>query len=284
MQWWEAQRRDLPWRRTRDPWLVLMSEFMLQQTQADRVVPYFEQFAAHWPTVELLARAELAEVLSAWQGLGYPRRARNLWHTATLVTQRHGGQVPADLEALLALPGVGPYTARAVQAFAWGLDAGVVDTNVGRILARWFGSRLALAQAQRAADVHVPPGESWSWNQAMLDLGAKVCTKRNPRCGLCPVQRWCSWAGSDAPDPALRSAGVSARQAPFEGSDRQARGRLLAALADRDLDGADAAIAMNLAHDAQRAERIVAALVAEGLASTVERRLRLGSRAPDSFP
>ncbi len=281
--WWDAERRDLPWRRTRDPWLVLISEVMLQQTQVDRVLPYFETFAERWPTPEHFAAAELADVLAAWQGLGYPRRARNLWRTAAIITERHGGEVPTDLNDLLELPGVGPYTARAVQAFAFGIDTGVVDTNVGRILARWTGRRLAPAEAQRIADELVPAGHSWAWNQAMMDLGAQVCTKRDPGCGRCPVQSWCAWAGevlgsehSGRPDPADRSAGVSARQAPFEGSDRQARGRLLAALSDGPLPTERAAAEMQLEHDAVRAQRLVAELIAEGLVSPAGSQLCLG--------
>ena len=283
IQWWEAERRDLPWRRTRDPWLVLVSEVMLQQTQVDRVLPYFEAFAERWPTPPRFAQAELAEVLAAWQGLGYPRRARNLWRAAAIITEHHDGRVPADLDDLKALPGVGPYTARAVQVFAFGIDTGVVDTNVGRILARWTGRRLAPREAQRIADELVPARESWAWNQAMMDLGAQVCTKRDPSCGRCPAQPWCAWAGeisgsesSGQPDPADRSAGVSARQAPFEGSDRQARGRLLAALSDGPLPTALAAAAMRFEHDEARAQRLVAELIAEGLVSPAGSQLRLG--------
>ncbi len=281
--WWESERRDLPWRRTRDPWLVLISEVMLQQTQADRVVRYFEAFAQRWPTPQRCAQAALSEVLAAWQGLGYPRRARNLWQSAAIIAERHGGRVPTELSDLLALPGVGPYTARAVQAFAFGMDTGVVDTNVGRILARWTGRRLAPAEAQRIADELVPAGQSWAWNQAMMDLGAQVCTKRCPGCGRCPAQPWCAWAGevvgsapSGQPDPAERSAGVSGRQAPFEGSDRQARGRLLAALSAGPLPTEQAAAAMGLEHDDARAQRLVAELITEGLVSAAGDRLRLG--------
>ena len=281
--WWQAERRDLPWRRTRDPWLVLVSEVMLQQTQVERVLPYFETFAERWPTPTQCAAAELADVLAAWQGLGYPRRARNLWRTATFITERHGGGVPADLDDLLALPGVGPYTARAVQAFAFGIDTGVVDTNVGRILARWMGRRLSPREAQRTADELVPAGESWAWNQAMMDLGAQVCTKRDPSCGRCPAQPWCAWGnmvlGSEPSgqlDPADGSAGVSTRQAPFEGSDRQARGRLLAALSDGPLPTERAAAEMGLEHDEARARRLVAELIGEDLVSAAGSQLRLG--------
>jgi A/G-specific adenine glycosylase len=283
IEWWAAERRDLPWRRTRDPWLVLVSEVMLQQTQVDRVLPYFEAFAERWPTPERCAAAELADMLAAWQGLGYPRRARNLWQAAAVIAERHDGQVPADLDDLLVLPGVGPYTARAVQAFAFGIDTGVVDTNVGRILARWAGRRLAPREAQRLADELVPDGQSWAWNQAMMDLGAQVCTKRDPTCGRCPARSWCAWGSvvlgsgsSGRLDPADRSAGVGTRQARFEGSDRQARGRLLAALSDGPLPTERAAAAMGLEHDAARVQGLVAALTAEGLVSAVGSQLHLG--------
>ena len=276
LDWGASQRRNLPWRRTRDPWLVLVSEVMLQQTQVDRVVRYYEAFAERWSTPQRCAQAALSEVLTAWQGLGYPRRARNLWQAANIVAERHDGKVPANLDDLLALPGVGPYTARAVQAFAFGIDTGVIDTNVGRILARWTGRRLAPTEAQRIADGLVPAGESWAWNQVMMDLGAQICTKRDPSCGRCPVQPWCAWAGSDAPDPADHSAGVSTRQAPFEGSDRQARGRLLAALGTGSIERAEIARAMGLEHDKTRAARLAAELMAEGLVSAAGDQLRLG--------
>ena len=275
--WWESKQRDLPWRRTRDPWLVLVSEVMLQQTQVERVLPYFEAFAERWPTPAMCAQADLAEVLAAWQGLGYPRRARNLWRAAAAITERHGGELPRGLDDLQALPGVGPYTARAVQAFAFGMDTGVVDTNVGRILARWTGRRLGATEAQQIANELVPAGKGWTWNQAMMDLGAQVCTKRDPRCGECPAAQWCAWAGSDSADPADRSAGVSTRQARFEGSDRQARGRLLAALASGPIQPEQAASAMGLEHDIARAQRLVAELAGEGLVTTVGDRLRLGA-------
>ena len=274
--WWESKRRDLPWRRTRDPWLVLVSEVMLQQTPVERVLPYFEAFTERWPTPARCAQAELAEVLAAWQGLGYPRRARNLRRAAAAIAERHDGEVPRSLDDLQALPGVGPYTARAVQTFAFGMDTGVVDTNAGRILARWTNRRLGPAEAQELADRLVPAGKGWAWNQALMDLGAEVCTKRAPGCGDCPVSQWCAWAGSDAPDPADRSAGVSTRQARFEGSDRQARGRLLAALSTGPLPTERAAAAMGFEDDAARSQRLVAELIAESLVSTADDQLRLG--------
>lgn len=231
LAWGVPQLRDLPWRAERDPWTILVAEVMLQQTQSDRVVPKWQEFLGAFPTPARCAAASLADVLRLWQGLGYPRRARHLHLTAALVVERHDGALPDDLDALLALPGIGPYTARAVLAFAFERDVAVVDTNIARVLARTFGDRLTPKLAQSIADAAVPAGGGWIWNQVLMDLGATVCRPR-PRCDACPLAGTCSWqlAGRPDPDPAIGSAGVSTRQAPFDGSDRQARGRVLAGL------------------------------------------------------
>ena len=231
LRWGKAHRRDLPWRRTRDPWAVLVAEVMLQQTQAARVVERWEGFLTRWPTPASLDAVPLGVLLAWWQGLGYPRRARNLHEAAGACVKLHGGGLPDELDALLELPGVGPYTARAVLAFAFERDVAVVDTNIGRVLARSAGRRLGTSEAQRVADGLVPVGEGWAWNQTLLDVGATLC-RPEPRCGECPLRSGCSWrlVGNAEPDPAQRSAGVSRRQAPYAGSARQARGAVLGAL------------------------------------------------------
>lgn len=262
-----AELRDLPWRLTRDPWEVLVSEVMLQQTQAERVAPRWRRFLERWPDIPTCAASPLAQVLEEWQGLGYPRRARNLWLTAQRCVEDHDGRLPVELDELLDLPGIGPYTARAVLAFAGEHDVGVVDTNIARVLARRAGSSLTARSAQVAADDWVPPGRGWDWNQVVMDLGASRC-RPVPSCDGCRVE--CRWRddGYPSPDPAEGSAGVSRRQARFEGSARQARGRLLAALSERrvnanevarvvawsDREGSDAACAA-----------LVDSLVADGL-------------------
>lgn len=268
--WAESARRDLPWRRTRDPWAVLVSEVMLQQTQVARVDPAWTAFVARFPTPGDCAAAPVGEVVGAWAGLGYNRRAVQLHRCAGVIVRDHDGRVPADLDALRALPGVGPYTARAVLAFAYGRDVGVVDTNAARFLARAVaGRRLPTGEAQRTADALVPAGSGWAWNQAVLDLGATVCTARRPRCARCPIRaRRCAWAtaGWPQPDPALGTAGSSGRQSPFPGSDRQGRGRLVAALRAGPVGPADLARAAGWPGDAPRAAAAAATLVADGLA------------------
>jgi A/G-specific adenine glycosylase len=268
LSWAAEHGRDLPWRRTRDPWEVLVSELMLQQTQVPRVVPRWEAFLARFPTPSACAAAPAGDVVRAWEGLGYNRRALNLHRCAVAVVERHGGELPDDLAALLALPGIGPYTARAVLVFAYEHDVGLVDTNAGRFLARaGAGRALAPKEAQALADSLVPEGRGWAWGQAVFDLGALVCVKRSPRCEACPILSSCAWAraGWPAPDPVGGSAGISTPQSTFVGSDRQGRGRLVDALrrgpvepgALREVTGWS---------DVARAERVARTLVRDGLA------------------
>jgi A/G-specific adenine glycosylase len=231
LAWGVPRMRDLPWRRTRDPWAILVAEVMLQQTRVERVVPKWTAFLDAYDSPRSCADAPLGDVLRLWHGLGYPRRARNLHSAAIRVTQTHMGRLPDTLDDLLALPGIGPYTARAVLAFAFERDVAVVDTNIARILARTSGERLTPKRAQAYADSLVPHGEGWTWNQVLMDLGAVVCRPR-PDCGSCPVGSSCAWAqaGRPGPDPAEGSAGVSVKQAPYDGSDRQRRGLVMAAV------------------------------------------------------
>lgn len=265
LAWGGPRLRDLPWRRTRDPWAVLVSEVMLQQTQVGRVIPRWHAFLERFPTVEVCATASLGDVLREWQGLGYPRRARNLHAAASHVVEVGG--FPRDLPGLLALPGVGPYTARAVLAFAFELDAGVVDTNIARVYARVAGERLTPKRVQAMADDACPTGDAWVWNQSVMDLGAVVCRPVRPACADCPVRSLCAWRGGTSPDPAIGSSGVSGRQARFDGSDRQARGRLMRALAVGPVARSD--VPATMARDEATAERLLAALVAERLCEQV---------------
>jgi len=271
MAWSERTRRDLPWRRTRDPWAVLVSELMLQQTQVARVLPRYDAFLDRFPDPAACAAAAPGAVVEAWAGLGYNRRAVYLHRAAQAVVQRHGGVLPDRLDQLTALPGVGPYTARAVLAFAFERDHGLVETNVARVLARAMcGQRLTAGQAQACADRLVPEGQAWAWNQAMVDLGATVCVSRAPRCDRCPLAGpgLCAWFGQGhrPPDPARGSAGTSVPQRPFAGSDRQGRGRLVDALRRGPVPLDGLAEAAGWPEDPDRAARVAAGLVADGLA------------------
>ncbi len=269
LAWGRRMYRDLPWRRSRDPWAILVSELMLQQTQVTRVVSRWDEFLHLFPTPATCAAAPVGDVVRAWAGLGYNRRAVSLHRAAALVVERHAGSLPDDLGALLSLPGVGPYTARAVQAFAFGLDVGLVETNSARLLARGVaGQRMTAAEAQACADRSVPSGLGWAWNQAVMDLGATVCRRRVPSCADCPVAASCAWnaAGRRRPDPAEGSAGVSTRQAVFAGSDREGRGRLVTALRTGAVAIDDLAVTAGWPDERQRARRMADGLVSDGLA------------------
>jgi A/G-specific adenine glycosylase len=266
--WGRQHRRDLPWRRTRDPWAVLVSEVMLQQTQAARVVPVYRAFLDEFPDPAACAVATVGAVVRAWHGLGYNRRAARLHAAATTIADEYGGVVPCDLRALRRLPGVGGYTARAVLAFSFEVGEAVVDTNIARVLARLEGRPLSPSVAQATADRLVPQGEAWEWNTTMMDLGALVCTKAVPACGRCPLAGACAWAtgGCRAPDPAGASAFVSRPQSRFEGSDRQGRGRLVAALRRKDVPWGEVPEVMGWDGDIERARRVALTLVDDGLA------------------
>jgi A/G-specific adenine glycosylase len=278
LAWGLSRMRDLPWRHTADRWRILVSEVMLQQTQATRVVPKYEEFVSLAPTPAACVALPLADLLRVWQGLGYPRRCRNLQEAARVVVERHGGEVPATVEELLELPGVGPYTARAVVAFSGAGDAACVDTNIARVLARLAGRAMSAREVQRAADDALPSGLARDWNQVLMDFGASVCSARTPRCGECPVADRCAWRGV-GDDPARATAFTSRPQSRFDGSDRQARGRLLRALAERSLPESRAAEAMGLVDD-ERVARLVCSLVADGLVTRSGSRLGL----PDGQP
>ena len=205
LRWFQKNGRDLPWRRTRDPYKILVSEVMLQQTQVVRVREYYGRFLREYPTIQDLASANPARVRDSWDGLGYYARARNLHAAARTVVRRHGGRFPRLVEDVLALPGVGRYTAGAVLSFAYGEPAPILDTNVRRVLSRIFVRRRASRRAATErrlwalAEATIPAGDAWGFNQALMDFGATVCTARNPRCSACPMRRHCAYyAGADS--------------------------------------------------------------------------------------
>ncbi|MBS1241079.1 MAG: hypothetical protein H6R40_506 [Gemmatimonadetes bacterium] len=214
LRWFRRHGRDLPWRRTRDPYAVLVSEIMLQQTQVSRVVEYYHRFLADFPTIQSLASARPRQVRERWDGLGYYRRAENLHRLARQVVEEHGGEIPPDGERLLALPGIGRYTAGAVLSFAFEHRAPAVDTNVGRVIRRAFHPRLGRdARADKrlwdtaARLVPTTGPEAWAFNQGIMELGALVCTARVARCQACPVQTVCRTGRRAAPSlPPAESA------------------------------------------------------------------------------
>lgn len=213
LAWFAAHGRDLPWRRTRDAYRVVVSEFMLQQTQVSRVEAYYARFLDRFPTVHALADAEPAHVREVWQGLGYYRRAANLQRLAQAVVAEHAGELPADVSQLVALPGVGRYTAGAVASFAYEQSVPAVDTNVARVIRRAFRPDRPASPHDRilwdagAALVPEAPGDAWAFNQAIMELGAVVCTARIADCGRCPVRHACL-LGQLTREPELRGAAL----------------------------------------------------------------------------
>jgi A/G-specific adenine glycosylase len=258
-RWTRTRERPLPWRGERDPYRICVSEVMLQQTQALRVVSFYEAFLARFPTEEALAASEAADVLRAWGSLGYPRRALNLWRTAQAVALRGG--FPRDVEGLRTLPGIGPYTARAIATFAFDAPVGIVEANVRRVYERCFG----VADIQATADRFVPRGKAAAWNQAMIDLGAEVCRPRDPRCSVCPVRTLCSWDGA----PTTRRSAP-----PFKTTARYARGRIVDALRDRPATRAELSRTTHL--EEVRLDDALDTLVIDGLIHKRRKRFVLG--------
>lgn len=261
LAWHEPAKRGLPWRERADPYGILVSEIMSQQTQAGRVAAAWTSFMSRFPTFEALATAPVGEVIDAWQGLGYNRRAVNLHRCAQRVVADHDGQLPSDRAALLALPGIGPYTAAAVMGFAFGHDVIAVDTNVARILARVHDHVLSAVLARNYAEVLTGTGKGPALTAALMDLGARICTARSPSCEKCPLALRCGWRGGPGQDPAARGAHRPRPQGRFEGSLRQARGRVVQALRTRPISRK---VALELA--GEHGEDLLSCLVADGLA------------------
>lgn len=241
-RWFDSEKRDLPWRLSDcDAWGVLVSEIMLQQTPVSRVLPAYAAWMKRWPTPVALAADSAAEAVRMWDRLGYPRRARRLHQTATVLANQHGGLVPQSLEALLALPGVGDYTARAVRCFAFGIPEPVVDTNVRRVIARTVlgegragpprlvPDRLATEELLATLEGDL---QRCSGAAALMELGAVICTANNPSCDRCPLADTCAWKKAGYPS---YQGPLPAKQATYQGSDRQVRGIILSELRQSDI-------------------------------------------------
>jgi len=267
LSWYAVNARDLPWRAPGvSPWAVLVSEIMLQQTPVSRVRPAYQAWLTRWPTPAALAADPAGEAVRQWGRLGYPRRALRLHETATIVTGKYAGQLPSTREELLALPGIGAYTAAAVAVFAFGRRHAVLDTNVRRVLARVesgqeFAGQAPSAAEYRLAEALLPPDEAVAarWSVAVMELGALLCTAAAPRCGDCPVARHCAWLAAGRPAATVRPVGQT-----YEGTDRQCRGRLLAVLRDSREPVAQARLDVAWPDPVQRA-RALDGLVADGL-------------------
>jgi A/G-specific adenine glycosylase len=265
LAWYAREQRDLPWRQPGvTPWQILVSEFMLQQTPVARVEPVWLAWIARWPTPSATAAAGAADILRAWGKLGYPRRAKRLHECATVIAADHGDEVPADVEVLLTLPGVGAYTARAIACFAYRQRVPVVDTNVRRVIARAVHGRAdGPASVRDLADAAalLPGGETApTFSVALMELGATVCTARAARCGLCPLSR-CAW----------RSLGFPAETAParrvqrYAGTDRQVRGRLLDVLRASDIPVTRGQLDVVWLTDPAQRDRALDSLLVDGL-------------------
>ncbi len=276
--WYRDSARDLPWRHPEtSAWAVLVSEFMLQQTPVRRVIPHWEAWLQRWPTPCALAADPAADAVRQWANLGYPRRALWLHRAATQICADHGGEVPRDVEALLALTGIGDYTARAVAVFAYGDRHPVVDTNTRRVLARAIDGRSQPGPPSprdlTAMEAQLPTTTESAavFNAAAMELGAVVCTARSPRCDACPLSHTCAWRAAGYPD----TGDERRRQARYEGSDRQARGAVLRVL--RDAPGHDVcldAVVPDWPDPLQR-DRAIDSLVADGLIEASDGHVRL---------
>ena len=269
--WFESHRRDLPWREaSAGPWAVLVSEVMLQQTPVSRVLPVYTYWMARWPSPEHLARESLAEVLLAWDRMGYPRRAKRLQEAAAVIVARHGGTVPEGLDDLLALPGVGDYTARAVRCFAFGIPEAVVDTNVRRVVARSVGGQGEAGPPRTTSDREKVSAllETLTDDHTktvavagLMELGALVCQARSPQCDACPLASLCQWRAQGYP---AYDGPVAAKQPRFEGSDRQVRGILLRELRHSDLP-IPGDFLLSRWPQPDQAQRALSTLIADGL-------------------
>ncbi|MGZ8515078.1 MAG: A/G-specific adenine glycosylase [Candidatus Limnocylindrales bacterium] len=282
LAWYEQHGRALAFRRTTDPYAVLVSEAMAQQTQAARAAEAWVRFMDRFPTVRALAAASTADVLRAWHGLGYNRRAVSLQRAARQIVELHGGRVPDDIRSLEALPGVGSYTARAVAAIAFGRAIGAVDTNVRRVLGRIIvgdAGDIPVAELQRLADGAVPPGRAGDWTHALMDVGATVCGPRRTDCETCPARPWCAFAAGARPRSAVAPT-LSRRLLPpaFASTSRWLRGRIVDRLRASP-DGVWTDISGPIGeHDEAAVLTALAALAEEGLIELARSSATDGSR------
>lgn len=282
IDWYASMGRDLPWRaESFTPWGIMVSEFMLQQTQVDRVLPRLEAWLERWPSPDALAGDSPAEAVRMWDRLGYPRRAMWLHQAAVEITERHAGIVPSNVDTLLALKGVGPYTARAIAAFAYAVREPVVDTNTRRVIARAIDGLAAAGMPNERVDLPAmaallpdDAASAQAFNAGIMELGAIVCTARSPKCERCPVADMCAWRAAGFPENAPEKR---PRQAKFNGSDRQVRGIVLAELRSSATGIAEPTIAA-LWPDAAQLGRAIDSLLRDGLIELTPQGFALAER------
>ncbi len=262
--WYKKNGRQLPWRQTTDPYRILVSEMMLQQTQVDRVIPKYYAFLEQFPTASSLADAQTADVLKMWSGLGYNRRALYLQKCAQTIKQKHNGNFPETTEELLMLPGLGKYTAAAVQSFANNKDVVVIDVNIERIFKRIFYEKVESAEA--IAQHMLPKNESRNWHNALMDIGALFCSAKNPKCNLCPVKNMCAAANNKE---RIEATWKKKKVVPFKDSDRIVRGTILKLLTTKDNQKVDELYAQllnqNIKREREKFEEIILQLEKDGL-------------------
>ena len=273
LEWFDQNKRDLPWRRT-TPWGVMVSEFMLQQTPVQRVLPVWEKWLAKWPTPRDLAEAKRSEVITDWGRLGYPRRALRLHESATIIARDYKNAVPQDLTDLRSLPGVGEYTAAAIAAFAFNQSTLVLDVNIRRLFARVIDGvefpTASPSQIERRLRTDLIPSDGAKWAAATMEFGALVCTSKNPDCAACPLKRQCAWRKAGYPKSEL----VRKSQA-WVGTDRQCRGVIVQAL--REEQKLSARRLKELWHDSSQVEAALKTLIADGLIETTGKSYQLSS-------
>ena len=273
LEWFDQNKRDLPWRRT-TPWGVMVSEFMLQQTPVQRVLPVWEKWLAKWPTPRDLAEAKRSDVITDWGRLGYPRRALRLHESATIIARDYKNAVPQDLTDLRSLPGVGEYTAAAIAAFAFNQSTLVLDVNIRRLFARVIDGvefpTASPSQIERRLRTDLIPTDGAKWAAATMELGALVCTSKNPDCAACPLKRQCAWRKAGYPKSEL----VRKSQA-WVGTDRQCRGVIVQAL--REEKKLSARRLKELWHDSSQVEAALKTLIADGLIETTGKSYQLSS-------
>ncbi|WP_454039122.1 A/G-specific adenine glycosylase [Corynebacterium afermentans] len=269
ISWYRANARQLPWRNSStSPWGVLLSEVMSHQTQVERVAPIWQEWMQRWPTPAAFAQGGTDEILRAWGSLGYPRRALRLKECAQVIVDEHGGEVPEDVDKLLALPGIGDYTARAVACFAYGKNVPVVDTNVRRVVARVERGEALGAPGKKEIEqvaALLPEQNGPEFSVGLMELGALVCTARAPKCEECPVRAECAWLAAGKPE-----AEVKKRSQRFVGTDRQVRGKIMRLLRESD-SPVEQKLIDDLWHDPAQLSRALFSLLEDGLAEQDEK-------------